>query len=70
MVGCTVRQIALRFFFFCIFNYLEILKGQRFAMPLSRIALESPAGAARGQVGTYHFVKKILQLIHSLCQIL
>ncbi|XP_071692644.1 ATP-dependent Clp protease proteolytic subunit-related protein 2, chloroplastic-like [Rutidosis leptorrhynchoides] len=24
-------------------------KGQRFAMPLSRIALESPAGAARGQ---------------------
>ncbi|KAJ0429110.1 putative endopeptidase Clp [Helianthus annuus] len=24
-------------------------KGQRFAMPLSRVALESPAGAARGQ---------------------
>lgn len=27
-----------------------IVKGNRCAMPLSRIALESPAGAARGQV--------------------
>ncbi|XVE57762.1 hypothetical protein DITRI_Ditri04bG0115800 [Diplodiscus trichospermus] len=25
------------------------MKGNRFAMPLSRIALQSPAGAARGQ---------------------
>ncbi|MFS7981080.1 putative endopeptidase Clp [Helianthus anomalus] len=33
-------------------------KGQRFAMSLSRVALESPAGAARCLVGTYHPVKK------------
>lgn len=29
---------------------ISIVKGNRFAMPLSRIALQSPAGAARGQV--------------------
>ncbi|MFS7990749.1 putative endopeptidase Clp [Helianthus anomalus] len=27
-------------------------------MPLSRVALESSAGAARGQIGTYHPFKK------------
>lgn len=44
----------------CVFLY-EFVKGHRFTMPLSRIALESPAGAARGQVWTY--VKKGLQFI-------
>ncbi|MFS7973674.1 putative endopeptidase Clp [Helianthus anomalus] len=30
--------------------YIDGCTGQRFAMPLSRVALESPAGAARGQL--------------------
>lgn len=33
-----------------IFFFLCHMKGSRVAMPLSRIALQSPAGAARGQV--------------------
>lgn len=30
-------------------NNFLFLKGTRFAMPMSRVALQSPAGAARGQ---------------------
>jgi len=29
---------------------LRLIKGSRVAMPLCRVALQSPAGAARGQV--------------------
>lgn len=50
--------------FLMCFLWSWIVKGHRFAMPLSRIALESPAGAARGQVWTY--VIKGLQLIDIL----
>lgn len=41
--ACTLDLILYLHSFF-------LQKGNRFAMPLSRIALQSPAGAARGQV--------------------
>lgn len=36
--------------FFDVYFFLMIFKGSRVGMPLSRVALQSPAGAARGQV--------------------
>lgn len=45
---CLVGVTCLTIFHF--------MKGNRFAMPLSRIALQSPAGAARGQVRSYLFL--------------
>lgn len=44
----TYLKLQIEFLFSSLF-YLFI-KGSRVAMPLSRIALQSPAGAARGQV--------------------
>lgn len=48
--------------------YDNLLKGNRFAMPLSRVALESPAGAARGQVWLH--VRMLTTIVlHTSCSL-
>lgn len=45
------------------YDFSPVLKGNRSAMPLSRIALQSPAGAARGQVS----IPLSYEKMHFLC---
>ena len=63
VLGFNVRLILIRpyILFSCV------VKGYRFAMPLSRISLQSPAGSARGQVLLYIVTIKDCHALHFIC---
>lgn len=70
LVGLLL-SVWLNLLFFLLFSRLNLttrflVKGNRFAMPLSRIALQSPAGAARGQVTLICYIMSCKVIIYAL----